>query len=238
MKPLIIFGHGKIADVAYHHLVRDTEYEVVAFTCDAGWLAAGNAGPSGHSGHPVLPFEDIERHYPPESVAMFVAIGYHDLNAVRARKCEEAKAKGYTLISYVSPRADHGAWLEVGENCLILDGVGIQPGVRIGNNVSVWNNVLIGHHSIIQDHCWVAAGATLGGAVTLGARSFVGLNATIGGELSIGADCFLGAATLVVKSASPRSVFIARDTDKFRLESDAFLRMTRMPALGTAKNDG
>lgn len=167
---------------------------------------------------------------------MFVAIGYHDLNAVRARKCQEAKAKGYTLISYVSPRADHGPWLEVGENCLILDGVGIQPGVRIGNNVSLWNNVLIGHHSVIHDHCWVAAGATLGGVVTLGERSFVGLNATIGGELSIGADCFLGAATLVVKNALPRSVFIARGTDKFRLESDDFIRMTMMPAIGAAKN--
>ena len=166
---------------------------------------------------------------------MFVAIGYHELNAVRARKCQEAKAKGYTLISYVSPRADHGPWLEVGENCLILDGVGIQPGVRIGNNVSLWNNALIGHHSVVQDHCWIAAGATLGGLVTLGERCFVGLNATIGGELSVGADCFLGAATLVVKSAPPRSVFIARGTDKFRLESGDFIRITMMPAVGPSR---
>ncbi|WP_300454562.1 DapH/DapD/GlmU-related protein [Accumulibacter sp.] len=164
---------------------------------------------------------------------MFVALGYHELNALRARKCGEAKAKGYTLVSYVSPRADHGPWLEIGENCLILDGVGIQPGVRIGDDVSLWNNTLIGHHSTIGDHCWIAAGATLGGGVVLGERSFVGLNATIGGELSIGADCFLGAATRVLKDAPPRSVFIAPATERFRLESDAFLRMTRMPALGT-----
>lgn len=235
MKPLVIFGLGKIADVAYHHIMRDSEYEVVGFTCDAEWSTTNGEKPNTHYGHPVLPFEDIERRYPPESVSMFVAIGYHDLNALRTRKCEEAKAKGYTLISYVSPRADHGAWLEVGENCLILDGVGIQPGVKIGNNVSLWNNVLIGHHSVIHDHCWIAAGATLGGVVTLGERTFVGLNATIGGELSIGADCFLGAATLVIKSAAPRSVFIARGTDKFRLESDEFIRMTMMPAIGTSR---
>lgn len=235
MKQLIIFGLGKIADVAYHHLVRDNEYQVVAFTCDAEWLTAMGGQEGTHYGHPVLPFEDIERHYPPESVSMFVAIGYHDLNAVRARKCREAKAKGYTLISYISPRADHGPWLEVGENCLILDGVGIQPGVKIGHNVSLWNNVLIGHHSTIQDHCWIAAGATLGGVVTLGERSFIGLNATVGGELSIGADSFLGAATLVIKSAPPRSVFIAPGTDKFRLNSDDFLRMTKMSALGPTR---
>ena len=235
MKPLIIFGLGKIADVAYHHIVRDREYQVVAFTCDAKWLPADTPDNT-HYGLPVLPFEEIEQRYPPETVSMFVAIGYHELNALRAAKCEAAKAKGYNLISYISPRADHGPWLDVGENCLILDGVGIQPGVKIGNNVSLWNNVLIGHHSVIQDHCWLAAGATVGGVVTLGQRSFVGLNATIGGELSIGADSFLGAATLVLKSAPPRSVFIAPGTEKFRLESDAFLRMTRLPAIGASKN--
>lgn len=236
MKPLIIFGLGKISDVAYHHFVRDNEYQVVAFTCDAEWINIGTQD-SKHFGLPVLPFEDIERHYPPESVAMFVAIGYHELNVVRARKCQEAKAKGYTLISYVSPRADHGPWLELGENCLILDGVGIQPGVKIGNNVSLWNNALIGHHSVIQDDCWVAAGATLGGGVTLGEKCFVGLNATVGGEVSIGANSFLGAATLIIKNAPPRSVFVAAGTEKFRLESDTFLRMTKMPALGASKKE-
>jgi hypothetical protein len=183
MKRLIIFGVGKIADVAYHHFLRDGGYEVVGFTCDAAWLP-----PSGtHYGLPVVAFEDVERHYPPESVALFAALGYHELNSVRAQKCATAKAKGYTLASYVSPRADLGPWVEVGENCLILDGVGIQPG------------------------------------------------ATIGGELSIGADSFLGAATLVLKSAPERSVFIAPGTEKFRLDSEAFLRMTRMAAIGPGR---
>ncbi len=208
----------------------------MAFTCDEEWLSTVSDG--SHLGHPTCAFEDIERQYPPESVAMFVAIGYHQLNAVRARKCEEASAKGYDLVSYVSPRADHGPWLDVGKNCLILDGVGIQPGVRIGNDVFLWNNVLIGHHSTIDDHCWVAAGATMGGVAVLGARSFIGLGATIGGELSIGADCFLGAGALVLKSASPRSVFIAPGTARFRLESDDFIRMTTMPAIGATRQGG
>ncbi|MBS1142609.1 MAG: transferase [Proteobacteria bacterium] len=233
MKRLVIFGLGKIADVAYQHIVRDNQYQVVGFTCDAAWIPDMGGRQATHLGHPVVPFEEIENHYPPATTEMFVAIGYHELNAVRAVKCQEAKAKGYTLASYVSPRADHGPWLEIGENCLILDGVGIQPGVRIGNNVSLWNNALIGHHSVVHDHCWIAAGATLGGGVILGERSFVGLNATIGGEVSVGADCFLGGATLLLKNAAPGSVYIAPGTEKFRLDSKAFLRMTAMPALGS-----
>ena len=232
MTPLIIFGIGKISDVAYQHFARDGQYQVIGFTVDRAWLAQTDAVQRTHCGKPLIAFEDIERHFPPESVRMFVAIGYHELNAVRARKCGEAKAKGYALASYVSPRADHGPWLDIGENCLILDGVGIQPGVRIGNNVSLWNNVLVGHHSIIHDHSWIAAGATLGGSVTLGERCFIGLNATVAGELQIGEASFIGAATLILKSAAARSVFVAAGTQKFRLDSDAFLRMTRMTAIG------
>ncbi|MEW5965588.1 MAG: acetyltransferase [Pseudomonadota bacterium] len=231
MKRLVIFGVGKIADVAYHHFVRDREVEVAAFTCDAAWVPESGT----NHGLPVVAFEDIERTCPPAAFDLFVAIGYHELNAVRAQKCAEAKAKGYALASYVSPRADLGPWVTVGENCLILDGVGIQPGAKIGDNVSLWNNVLIGHHSTVQDHCWIAAGATIGGVATIGERCFVGLNATIGGELAIGADSFLGAATLVLKSAPERSVFIAPGTEKFRLASDEFLRMTRMTAIGPGR---
>lgn len=236
MKSLVIFGLGKIADVAFHHFVRDGQYQVAAFTCDSEWLSRNAPANGLHLGRPVVPFEEVEKHFPPDTASMFIAIGYHELNLVRATKCAQAKTKGYALANYVSPRADHGPWLDIGENCLVLDGVGIQPGTKIGNNVFLWNNVLVGHHSTLHDHCWVAAGATLGGMMELGARSFVGLNATIAGELTIGENSFLGAASLVLKSAPARSVFIAPGTEKFRLDSDAFLRMTRMPAIGARKN--
>jgi acetyltransferase-like isoleucine patch superfamily enzyme len=151
---------------------------------------------------------------------------------LRARKFAEAKAKGYRLASYVSPRADVGPWFQAGENCLILDGVGIQPGARIGHNVSIWNNTLIGHHSVIADDVWIAAGATIGGMVEVGRASFIGLNATLGGEAKLGAESFVGAAALVLKSGPDKSVFVQAATERFRLDSSQFLRMTRMPTIG------
>ena len=235
VKSIVIFGIGKIADVAFQHMVRDADYRVVAFTCDPEWMQT-SAGPMvEHCGLPLVPFSDLEKLFPPDAVGLHVAIGYHGLNAIRARKCAEGRQRGYQLVSYVSPKADVGPWLEIGENCLILDGVGIQPGVRIGNNVSIWNNTLIGHHSSIEDDCWIAAGATLGGMVTLGRSSFVGLNSTVGGEVAIGAESFLGASTLVIKCAAPKSVFISPGTEKFRLDSENFLRITSMPAMATRK---
>lgn len=229
MKKLVLFGLGKIADVAYQHFLRDGGYEVVALACDREWIGKGQ---SLDSRLPVIAFEDVATHYPPAQYEMFVAVGYHELNQMRARKVREAKAKGYRLASYVSPRADVGPWFQVGENCLILDGVGIQPGARVGNNVSIWNQTLIGHHAVIGDDVWIAAGATLGGMAEVGRASFIGLNATLGGEVQLGAECFVGAGALVLKSAPDKSVFVQQGTERFRLDSTQFLRMTRMPAMG------
>lgn len=232
MKPLVIFGIGKISEVAFHHFTRDSGYEVVGFTCDEQWLPPGLPAEVRHMGLPVNGFAQIERTFPPDRADMFIAVGYQDLNAVRTAKCAEARARGYRLASYVSSCADQGPWLEIGDNCLILDSVGIQPGVRIGNNVSIWNSSLIGHHSTVHDNCWIAAGATLGGMVSLGASCFVGLGATIGGEVGIGERSFIGAGTLVTKPADAGSVFVERDTEKFRLDSDGFLRITKLAAMG------
>lgn len=233
MKPLVIFGLGKIADVVIGHILRDQQRKIVAFTCDQAWIPEGTRS---HYDRPLLPFETIEEHFPPSEVDMFIAIGYHDLNKMRRRKFEQAKNKGYSLYSYVSPSSHTGPWLKIGENCLILDGVGIQPGTTIGDNVNIWNNSLIGHHTKIENDVWIAAGSTIGGVVTIGERCFIGLNTTICGELEIGPDSFIGAASLISKSTPEKSVHIEASTEKFRLNSDMFLRMTRMPAIGNTQS--
>jgi sugar O-acyltransferase (sialic acid O-acetyltransferase NeuD family) len=224
MAELVIFGTGKVADTLYRYIAHDRAYEVVGFACDAAHLPETRR----FHGLDVVPFDRVERRFPPNRCAMLMAIGYHRLNALRATKFAEAKAKGYRLASYVSARAFAGNWLEMGENCIVLDNVGIEPGARLGDNVALWSNVTIGHHARVEDHCWLAAHSVLGGNAALGARSFVGLGATIGHEVSVGADSFLGAGTVVTKCAAANSVFIGRDTELFRLDSKRFLEISKM----------
>lgn len=233
MKKIVLFGLGMMGEVAYQHILRDAAYDIVAFTLDGKWLGTADTSLATSANLPVVAFEEIEKHFPPEHYAMFIAMGYHDLNRVRAEKCAEAKAKGYELVSYVSSRAHCGPWLAMGENCLVLDGAGVQPGASIGNNVWLWNNSLVGHHARIGDHCWVAAGTTIGGKAEVGGHCFFGLGATIGGDIGIGADSFIGAGTLVTKEAATGSVFVQRDTDLYRLDSKSFLRITKLATLGT-----
>ena len=54
-------------------------------------------------GLPVVPFEHIERIYSCQEYHMFVAVGYSEMNRKRAKFFEEAKDKGYNMISYVHP---------------------------------------------------------------------------------------------------------------------------------------
>ncbi len=52
--------------------------------------------------------------------------------------------------------------------------------------------------------------------------------AIVGNEVTIGAESFLGAGVLVTKCCEAKSVFVTRDTEKFRLDSDRFLKISKM----------
>jgi sugar O-acyltransferase (sialic acid O-acetyltransferase NeuD family) len=224
MQQLVIFGTGKVADAVYRYIAYDRAYEVVGFTTDAAFLPDDGQ----FHGLKVVPFESVESDYPPDQCAMLVAVGYQELNTLRASRFESAREKGYQLPGYVNSRAFCGNWLEKGSNCVILDHVSVEPGVRLGDDVIVFSNVTIGHHTSIGDHCWLAANAILGGHASIGPRSFLGLGATIGHETVIGADSFLGAGAVVTKCAADGSVFINRDTELFRLDSKRFLKISKM----------
>lgn len=223
MSKVVIFGAGKIAAVAYSYLTNDSPQEIAGFTVDDAHMPGKEK-----LGLPIVPFENVESQYPPDDFKMFVAVGYQDLNRFRARKYEEAKAKGYDLISYVSSRAVNFGGVEIGDNCFVLEFVTIQPGARIGNDVFIWSSNHIGHHASVGDHCYIAGKVVISGSTTIEPYCFVGVSATIGHEVTIGSESFIGAGSLITKNAEPNSVYITPDTQKFRLDSAAFLRLTKM----------
>lgn len=223
MSKIVIFGAGQIADEAYFYLTNDSPHEVVAFTVDAEHLPGKEK-----LGLPVVPFEGVTRAYPPGNFKMFVAVGYQDLNKFRARKYEEAKAKGYELISYMSSRASNFGGVEIGDNCFILEFVTIQPCSTIGSNVFLWSGNHVGHHASVGDHCYIAGQVVISGNTKIEPYCFIGVSATLGHEITIGAESFIGAGSLITKNVESRSVYVTPDTPKFRLDSASFLRLTKM----------
>lgn len=214
LKEVVIFGIGSQASLVHYYLSHDSEYTVVAFSVDQSYIKESTL-----HGLPVVPFEEIESVYPPDQYDMFIAIGYSNLNQARQAKYVEAKAKGYSLISYICSKATTWPNLQIGDNCLILENAIIQPFVTIGNNVTVWSGAYITHHSTVEDHCYLSSQSMICGFVHVGAYCFVGANATIKHGLTIGESCLIGAGTLLLQDAAPHGAYLAEGTQRATFSS-------------------
>lgn len=202
MKKLIIFGTGDIAQLAHYYFCLDNKFKVVAFTVDREYISNRS-----FCNLPVVPFDEVDKHFSPKQHDMFVALSYSKLNRIRAEKYNDAKSKGYKLISYVSPKATVYDNVRIGDNCFIFEDNTIQPFVTIGNNVVLWSGNHIGHHSTIREHCFIASHAVVSGGVTIDPYCFIGVNATIRDHVHIAQDCVIGAGALITQDTVANSVY-------------------------------
>ena len=212
---------GKIADVIQFYMREESQLPISAFTVNKQYLNLAE-----FNGLPVVAFEDIETIYPPDSYSMFVAIGYNDLNAIRAAKIKDAEAKGYEIISYVHPDSSVPKDIKFGKNCFIMNNVCIHPRVTLGDNVFVWSGAIIGHHCKIGNDNWITSAANLGGNVIVGNNCFFAINSTVGHSVTMGSDIFLGANTLVTKNVEDGKVIIRESDKPIKLNSRQFLKFS------------
>jgi len=220
MKELIIFGTADIAQLAYYYFTNDSDYKVAAFTVDAEYMKVDEL-----CGLPIVPFEEVIKHYPPERYDLFVTLGYSRLNQTRKEKYLAAKSLSYRFASYISSHATVLNDFRIGENCFILEDNTIQPFVSIGNNVTLWSGNHIGHHSIIHDHCFLASHIVVSGGVEIGEACFIGVNATLRDHIKIGERCVIGAGTLILADADPEGVYIGQATERSDMPSSRLKRI-------------
>jgi sugar O-acyltransferase (sialic acid O-acetyltransferase NeuD family) len=223
MSQIIMFGIGRGADVATRYFRHDSAHEIVAYTVDDAY-----ADRKTFMERPVIPFSRIEKEIPPSHSRMFVPLGFQDMNGLRVEKYAAAKAKGYSLESYVSSRIVAWDKPAFGENCFILEGNVFNFDVKIGNNVFMWSACHVGDLSVIEDHAWLSSHAVLSGEVTIGAQSFLGVNATVSNHVRVGARTYVGANTLIAKDTPPDSVFVTKGTAQVAgIDSLRFLQMIK-----------
>lgn len=194
---IIIFGNSEIARCAYEYFTHDSYYNVVAFTVDAQFVGDETE----YLGLPLIPFEEVEAHYPAEKYGAFIAVGSQKLNRIRTEKYTAMKEKGYALASYVSSHAFIWHDVKIGDNAFILEDNTLQTGVEIGDNVTLWSGNHIGHGSKIDNHCFITSHVVISGLCTIGKNSFIGVNASVAENVSLGADNFICMAAIVAKDA-------------------------------------
>ena len=215
MAKVVVFGLKDFASLAHFYLKHDSDHEVVAFTANRDFLA----GVDSFEERPVVPFEEVETSYPPSEYHLFAPMSHRRMNRVREETFRQAKAKGYSLISYVSSKATTFAGLEIGENCFILEDNTIQPFVRIGDNAVLWSGNHIGHHSIIDDHAFFTSHVVLSGHCHVKSHSFFGVNSTIRDGLTIAPGTLIAMGACVTRDTEDWGIYKGNPARKSDLPS-------------------
>ena len=209
MGNIVIFGLGAAGELAHYYFEQDSPHKVVGFAVDEAYLVDKT-----FCGLPVVPFERVTSFFPCENHLMFIAVGYKDMNDLRACKMAEAKKQGYRMANYISSRAAVFPDLSHLENCFILENVTVQPFVKIGNNVTIWSGTHIGHHSSVGDNTFISSQIVVSGGVTVGKNCFMGVNATVFEHLTISDYTLVAAGALVNKNTEPYGVYVGMPAKK------------------------
>ena len=226
MKPILIFGIGKIADVIQFQMREESDLNVEAFTVHSKYIVDNQ-----FNNLPVVAFEEVETSYPPEKFDVFVAVGYHDMNNLRKSVMHEFIEKGYNLISFIHPNSGVPKDLKIGKNCFIMNQVNIHPRVEIEDGVFVWSGAMIGHHSKIGACTWITSSANIGGNVTIGENCFLALNSNISHSVILGNEVFLGSNTLVTQNLKDGATVIAENHKPIKFTSKQFLKFSTFKSL-------
>jgi sugar O-acyltransferase (sialic acid O-acetyltransferase NeuD family) len=214
---IVVVGAGEQASIAYEYFTQDSPQTVTGFAVEGAYLDRDEL-----FGLPVVALEDVERHFPPERTAAFVAISSTKLNRVRTRLYELVKERGYEFASYVSSRAFVWRTAEIGDNCMVFENNVLQHGVSVGDDVVLWSGNHVGHQTRIEDHCFISSHVVISGYCQIGRSSFMGVNSCVAEFLRIGEDCVVGAGAVVVKDTEPGRVYVgnpARPLDRTAYQS-------------------
>jgi len=217
---LVIVGAGEFAEIAHEYFEHDSPYTVAGFAVEREYLTRREL-----CGFPVVPLDEVERHFPPQAHSAFVAVTYTKLNRVRARLYQAMKAKGYGLARYVSSNAFVWHNVQVGENVFIFESNVVQHRVGISDNCILWSGNHVGHRSTILPHCYIASHVVISGYCSIGEYSFVGVNVTIADHVSVGRNCLLGAGSTILRNTPDDSLYQSQSAQASKVSSLRFYKI-------------
>ena len=219
-RQLVIVGDSAFAEVAFEYFDGESDYEVVGFAVEAAFLKRTE-----FHGRPVVPFETLEAHFAPGEHAVYVATVYTQLNRLRARLAASAKARGYALASFVSPRAQVWRNVVLGEHCFVFEHNTLQPFCSIGDNVVLWSGNHIGHHSVIEANCFVSSQVVVSGFCRVGANSFLGVNCSVANNVTIGRDNWIGPNLAIMKDTPDGALFKTEQPEPAKVSAPRFFKV-------------
>lgn len=222
MKEIVVAGNSSAAALLNEYLEHDRRYRIVAFTVDREYIREKS-----FLNHPVLSPEEIATEYPSSSFSVLLGIGYSNLNRTREQLFSRLKEYGYTLETYIHPDAKIYS-SNIGEGSIVLANAFIDVHACIGENTVVWGNSSICHHAKIGSNCWLATGSIVSADAEIDDNSFVGVGATVVNKVHVGKYNIIGAGAFIAKNTQDYGVYINRQTEKFRLSAEEYLRFAKL----------
>jgi sugar O-acyltransferase (sialic acid O-acetyltransferase NeuD family) len=217
---LIVVGDSLFAEIAYEYFTHDSDCEVVAFAVERAHLKRDQLFDL-----PVVAFEEMHERYAPAEHSFYAAAGYGQLNRLRTRLYQEAKAKGYTPASYVSSRAFVWRNVQMGEHCFIFENNVVQPFVQLSANCVLWSGNHIGHHSRIGANCFISSHVVISGSCEVGENCFFGVNSTVADGVRIPRDCLIGANSLITRDLAENQLIKTTAGEVHRVTARAYFKV-------------
>ena len=214
-KSLVVVGTGLFAEVAAAYFNKYTEYTTVAYACHASYKESDSV-----YGLPLVAIESLTESHPADTHDVFVAVGYNQMNQMRARIYQEIKDMGYTCPTFVHPNVEIWGSTRLGDNVFIFEDNTIQPFTSIGSNTMLWSGNHIGHHSSIGSHCFIASHVVISGSCKVDNYCFIGVNATLRDSITIAEKTLIGAGALIMKNTKPKEVYVEGPTRPFKKNSE------------------
>lgn len=207
-KKTILYGNGLYGAIIYQNILDEGALEIAGCTADREFVREET-----FQGLPLVPFEDVEKIYPPGDFTMLVVIAFANMRA-RESMFVKAKGKGYRLENYISSRAVLSRELTMGENNIVNEGAVLGPFGRLGDNNMIRPNTYIGHGCKIHSHCYIAPGSHIGGECEIKDLSFVGIGATLIDGITLERETLVGAGSLVLRRSEPYSKYVGSPAKK------------------------
>lgn len=221
---IVIFGLKDLAELAKFYFEWDPNYSqdcaVVAFTANKEFLTSEVVAEAKTrlQTDSIVPFEELEQHYPPDKYYLFAPMTATKMNKNREKIYLEGKKKGYKFASYISSKATV-LTNKIGENCFILEDNTIQPFVTIGDNVVSWSGCHFGHSSKIDSHVFMTSHVVVSGHCNIKNYCFFGVNSTLRDGLTLAEGTLVGMGATITKNTDPWSVYVGTPATKITKSS-------------------
>jgi len=201
-KPVLIYGVGELARLAFEYFKNDSPYNIVGFIAEQEFINPERK----FLGLPIFPANEIGTSIFPEDNDIFVAFSGRELSYPRSRKVSLLKSQGFNLPSYVSSFAFIAPDSTVGSNVMIFEHNTIQSEVVINDSVILWSGNHIGHQTSIGEGVFVSSHVCIGGRSKISNNCYFGMNSTVRDQVIIGENTVVGANSYIHKDFEGNAV--------------------------------